>query len=55
MLHTIERIGNDLAVMDQDGDVCDAVVIVSRRQAKKQIAAWLNTYAFDYAAAFNLV
>jgi hypothetical protein len=55
MPHTIERIGNELAVMNEDGEVCDAVAITSRRQAKRQIAAWATTYTFDYAAALNLI
>jgi hypothetical protein len=55
MPHTIERIGNELAVMNEDGEVCDAVAITSRRQAKWQIAEWAETYTFDYAAALNLI
>jgi hypothetical protein len=55
MPHTIERIGNELAVMDEDGEVCEAVAITSRRQAKRQIAAWTRTYVFDYAAAMRLI
>jgi hypothetical protein len=55
MLHTIERIGNELAVMDQDGEVVEVRTITSRRKAKRQIAEWAKTYTFDYAAASNLI
>ena len=52
---TIERIGNQLAVMNADGEICEAVAITSRRQAKRQIAAWAKKYVFDYAAALRLI
>ena len=55
MPHTIERIGNELAVMDQAGEVIAFHSITSRRQAKRQIAEWAQTYTFDYAAALNLI
>ena len=52
---TVELIGDELAVMNADGEVCEAVAITTRRQAKRQIAEWAKTYAFDYAAALRLV
>lgn len=55
MPHTIEYIENELAVMNEDGEVCEVVAITSRRQAKRQIAEWAQTYSFDYAAAINLI
>jgi hypothetical protein len=51
--HTIERLGNALAVMNADGETCDVVTIISRRQAKRQIAAWSEIYTFHYAAALR--
>jgi hypothetical protein len=55
MPHTIELIRNELAVMDQDGEVVEVHVITSRRRAKRQIAKWAEAYTFDYAAALNLI
>lgn len=55
MPYTIERIGNELAVMDVEGEVLEVHVITSRRWAKRQIAVWAMTYTFDYAAALNLI
>ena len=55
MPYTIDRIGNELAVMDLEGDVVEVHLITSRRQAKRQIALWAKMYTFDYAAALDLI
>ena len=54
-MHTIERIGNELAVMNRDGEIVEVHLITSRRLAKRQIAQWAKTYTFEYATGLNLI
>lgn len=53
MPYTIERLGDTLVLMDADGEVSEVVAITTRRAAKRQIAAWLQVYTFDYALALR--
>jgi hypothetical protein len=52
-MHTIEIIGDLMAVLDEDGNGCDCCQLTSLRKAKRQLRRWQNDYSFNYADALN--
>ncbi len=49
--HTIEIVDDLLVVLDQDGNGCDAHLLRSLQEAKRQLRLWQDEYTFDYAGA----
>jgi hypothetical protein len=53
MPHTIDIVGNEMVVLDEDGNGCDCRRLVGLRAAKRQLRRWQEEYAFDYAGAMS--
>lgn len=52
-MHTIEIIGDLMAVLDEDGNGCNCCQLRSLREAKRQLRRWQDEYTFNYADALN--
>jgi len=55
MPHTIDIVGNEMVVLDEDGNGCDCCRLVGLRAAKRQLRRRQEEYAFDYAGAMSAV
>ncbi len=55
MLHTIEICNGSMGVMDEDGQVLDAVALKSYRAAKQQLETWASIYRFKVGEAYREV
>jgi hypothetical protein len=55
MPHTIDIVGNEMVVLDEDGNGCDCCRLEGFRAAKRQLRRWQDEYAFDYAEAMSAV
>ena len=53
MPHTVDIVGNEMVVLDEDGNGCDFCRLVGLRTAKRQLRRWQEEYAFDYAGAMS--
>ena len=51
--HTVEIVGNEMVVLDQDGNGCDCHQLTSLRIAKQCLREWQDKYTFDYAEAMS--
>jgi hypothetical protein len=51
MPHTVDIVGDDMVVLDEDGNGCACHRLTSLRAAKRQLRQWQDEYVFDYANA----
>jgi hypothetical protein len=51
MTHTVDVVGDEIVVLDEDGNGCDCYRLTGLRAAKQQLRRWQDEYAFDYAKA----
>lgn len=56
-MSTIERIGDTLVAMNQDGDVLATHRIGANRGERRKAKAWINAlpFAVEIAAAYRLI
>ena len=56
---TVDRVAHTLVLMDADGEVLATHEIAQhkggRREAKRTVNRWLQTYTFEVASAMNLI
>ena len=55
MPHTVDIVGNEMVVLDQDGNGCECLRLTSLRAAKRQLRQWQDEYVFAYAEALNVL
>jgi hypothetical protein len=53
MPHTLDIVGVEMVVLDEDGNGCDFCRIIGYRAAKRQIRQWQDVYTFNYAEALS--
>ena len=53
--HTVDIVGNQMVVLDRDGNGCDCHELPSLRAAQHQLRRWQNEYTFHYAGALSAV
>lgn len=51
--HTVDIVGNEMVVLDTDGNGCECSSLTGLRAAKRQLRQWQDEYAFDYARAMS--
>ena len=51
MTHTVDIVGDEMVVLDEDGNGCDCRRLVGLRPAKRQIRRRQDEFTFDYAEA----
>ena len=47
-LFTVDIVGEEMVVLDGDGNDCDRYRLVGLRAAKRQLRLWRNDCTFDY-------
>lgn len=52
---TIEIVGNQMCVMDVDGNTLDAVPLTTYRAAKSQVQRWLWIHTILVAESYRLL
>jgi len=55
MPHTVDIIGNEMVVLDEDGNGCDGCQLTGFRAAKRQLRQWQDHYTFNYAEALSML
>ena len=53
--YTIDIVGDEMVVLDEDGNDCDRYRLVGLRSAKRQLRRWQSDCDFDYAGALMKV
>ena len=53
--HTVDVVGEEDVVSDEDGNGCDCCRLVDLWVVKRQIRRWQDEYAFDYAWAMSML
>lgn len=53
--YTVDIVGDELVVLDEDGNGCDRYRLADLRSAKRQLQRWQNDCTFDYAGALAAV
>lgn len=51
--HTVDIVGDEMVVLDEDGNGCECYTLTGLRAAKRQLRRWQDEYAFDYAGAMS--
>ena len=47
--YTVDIVGDEMVVLDEDGNDCDRYRLVGLHSAKRQLRRWQNDCTFDYA------
>ena len=55
MFHTIEILGDQMCVMDEDGNGLDTVRLTGLRDATRQIQTWTSRYTISVAVAYRQI